>query len=273
MNAAQITLALLSLVLAGSSAVGTHLNFPGAVEGVQGTEGQKPPSDFTRLAARLAQQRLGGAEESEKLQEQALGILDSLVLEVLDAAGEPNLDRLNQRLAALAVQQPSVGENYRVLRLGGNLAAYALAANFGLGGPSAVRLYAPTARRHALAARIDRFAQKDFFDEYLEVVPVSGSGSGPATIFVTVTGRTDELQTGAFTLWRLTPQGVQAVWTSDILQQSSYDSRPDGFQLTYCADTDEDRPRICRQMMRDRYVWDGVAWKRVEQVHLPVPKR
>ncbi len=230
---------------------------------------QKPESEFARLALRLAQQRLAGAEESEKLQEQALGILDSMALGTLNAAGEPDLGALNQRLAGLVTQQPPVGEEYGMVRLGGSPAAYALVANFGLGGPSAVRLYRGVAGRYALAARIDRFAQKDFFDEYLELIPIAA----PVTLFVTVTGRTDELQTGAFTLWRFEGDRVQGVWASDILPQSSYESRADGFRLTYCAETDEDNPRLCRRMTRDRYAWDGAAWKRIEQTAVPVPKR
>ncbi len=229
----------------------------------------KPESEFARLAVRLVQQRLGGAEESEKLQEQALAILDGMALQTLNAPGDPNLEALNQRLAALVTQQPPVGENYGVVRLDGNPAAYALVANFGLGGPSAVRLYRGLAGRYALAARIDRFTQKDFFDEYLELVPIAA----PVTLFVTVTGRTDELQTGAFVLWRFDGDRVKALWASDILPQSSYESRSDGFRLTYCAETDEDNPRVCRRMTRDRYVWDGAAWKRAEQTSLPVPKR
>ncbi len=230
---------------------------------------QKPVATFRRLAEQLAEERLGGAEGSEARQEQALGILDRMVLETLNGASAPELDALNQRLAALVTQQPPVGEGYRVVRLNGSPAVYALAANFGLAGPSAVRLYRSAAGRYALAARIDRFAQKDFFDEYLELAPVTA----PQVLFVTVAGRTDDLQTGAFTAWLFDGERLKAVWSSEILQQSSYESRPDGFRLTYCAETDETNPRVCQRMVRDRYVWDGGAWKRVEQTPLPVPKR
>jgi len=233
------------------------------------TQDQKPEFEFGRLAVRLAQQRLGSSEANEKLQERALGILDSLVLETLNVPGDANLEALNQRLAALVTQQPPVGEDYHVVRLGGTPPVYALVANFGLGGPSAVRLYRGVAGRYGLAARIDRFAQKDFFDEYLELVPIAGQ----VTLFITVTGRTDELETGAFTLWRFDGDSVKAIWATDILQQSSYENRSDGFRLTYCAETDEDNPRVCRRMVRDRYVWDGSTWKRVEQTPVPVPKR
>ncbi len=241
----------------------------GAVQKTQEVAAQKPESTFQRLAEQLAQRRLDAAEESEALQEQALRILDKMVLEALSGGSEPDLDTLNQRLAALVTQQPPVGEDYQAVRLGGNPAVYTLVANFGLGGPSAVRLYRRSAERYALAARIDRFAQRDFFDEYLKLVPVTG----PVILFVTIAGRTDELQTGAFTAWRFDGQRLQAVWSSDILQQSSYESGADGFRLAYCAETEEDNPRVCRRMTRDRYVWDGATWKRVEQTPFPVPKR
>jgi len=231
-------------------------------------EGQDPNREFRRLAEQLADQRLAEAEGTPAVQEKALAILDAMVLEALNSSTQPNLEGLNQHLAALVTQQPPVGEGYRVLRLGGSPAVYALVANFGLGGPSAVRLYAARGR-YALAGRIDRFAQKDFFDEYLELVPLSA----PAVLFVTVAGRTDDLQTGVFTAWQLDGQHLKAVWSSDLLQQSSYETGPDGFRLTYCVRTDEDNPRTCREMSRDRYVWDGGAWKRVEQTAVPVPER
>lgn len=236
-------------------------------------QAQKPESEFTRLAGRLAGQRLAEAEEGEKLQEQALAILDGLVFEALNAGSHPDLDAVNQRLAGLVRQPPAVGESYRLVSLGGSPDVYALVANFSLGGPSAVRLYRSVASRYGLAARVDRFAQKDFFDEYLEVVPVPGPKPGLAVLFVTVTGRTDELQTGAFTAWRFGGDTVKALWSSDILQQSSYELRPEGFRLTYCAETDENSPSLCRRMTRDLYTWDGAVWKRVEQASVPVPKR
>src|SRR5207245_477609 len=112
---------------------------PGGARGpLERVQVQKPESEFARLAARLAEQRLGGADEGQKLQEQALAILDGLALEALNAPQGLDLEALNKRLDAMATQQPPVGESYRVLRLGGQPAPYALVANFGLGGPSAV---------------------------------------------------------------------------------------------------------------------------------------
>jgi uncharacterized coiled-coil protein SlyX len=258
--------ALLRSALAGGVALWA---FAGWVTGsTERLEGQEPNREFRRLAEQLADQRLAEAEGTQALQEKALGILDAMVLEAVNSSTPPNLEGLNQHLAALVTRQPPVGEGYRVLRLGGSRAVYALVANFGLGGPSAVRLYAARGR-YALAGRIDRFAQKDFFDEYLELVPLPA----PVVLFITVAGRTDDLETGVFTAWQLDGQRLKAVWSSDLLQQSSYETGPDGFQLTYCVRTDEDNPRACREMSRDRYVWEGSAWKRVEQTVVPVAKR
>jgi len=231
-------------------------------------EAQDPNREFRRLAMQLADQRLAEAEGTQAVQEKALGILDAMVLEALNSSTQPDLEVLNQHLATLLTQQPPVGEGYRVLRLGGSPTVYSLVANFGLAGPSAVRLYTAQGR-YALAGRIDRFAQKDFFDEYLELVPLSA----PVVLFVTVAGRTDDLQTGVYTAWQFDGQRLKSVWSSDLLQQSSYEAGPDGFRLTYCLQTDEDNPRACREMLRDRYVWDGGAWKRAEETPVPVPKR
>src|SRR2546427_3829189 len=49
-------------------------------------------------------------------QEQALGILDAVVLDGLNAAGRPNPALLNEQLAEFVSQAPLVGENYRILR-------------------------------------------------------------------------------------------------------------------------------------------------------------
>ena len=164
--------------------------------------------------------------------------------------------------------QPPVGEGYRVVRLGGDPATYALLADFGLGGPSAVRVYAGAPGHLGLSARVDRYAQKDFFDGYIEIVPLAG----PAALFVTVAGRTDELQTGVFTAWYFDGRSVTPVWASDILQQSTYEAAADGFRLTYCAETDPADSGACRSMQRDRYVWQDRAWKRAETTALsPAP--
>ncbi len=260
-------LAVSFLLIGGASAVCVSLPaLGGALAGRQAAQGN---TEFGRLAAQLSQARLGGAEDNEKLLDQALTILDGLALTALNASATPDLDALNQRLASLATQEPPVGENYRVMRLGATPAVYALAANFGLGGPSAVRLYSPAAGRYVRSGRIDRFAQKDFFDENLELVLVQA----PVVLFVTITGRTDDLQTGSFAAWLLDGDRLKLVWISDLLQQSTYESGGDGFRLTYCAQTAEENPRVCRRMVRDRFAWEGGAWKRAEQKAVPVPKR
>jgi hypothetical protein len=237
-----------------------------------GTSSQHEP-EFARLAERLAAQRLAGVEDDQAMQEKALAALDAIVLTGLNAPGEPALAALNQRLAALVTRGPGTGESFRVLKLAGRSAAYVLTANFSLAGPSAVRVYAGAPGHLALAAQIDRSTHKDFFDEYLEVVSVAGSADSGISLFVTAAGRTDDLQTGEFTAWSFDGSRLKQLWISDLLQESSYEATLEGFKLTYCAQTDEDNPRLCRRMTRDRYTWDGTEWKRMEQTAVPVPKR
>ena len=227
----------------------------------------KRTEEFSRLAAQLAAKRQQGDEETEKLQEQALGILDSVVLDGLNATNRPNLAALNEQLAKFVSQTPPVGEDYRVTALDTGSSAYALVANLGVGGPSAVRLYSKPAAavRYQLSARIDRFTQKDFFDEYLELIPAAPT----AGVFVTVSGRTDELQTGSFNAWQFDGQKVRLLWASELLSRSNYENRPDGFFLSFCAEPDEDKPRECHQISEDRYQWDGAVWKRIEHKVIP----
>jgi hypothetical protein len=234
---------------------------------VAALDAQQPDVAFKRLAAQVVDQRLDGKEGNESQQEEALGILDRLVLAALNAPAV-DLNALNARLAKLVEQAPPVGEGYCVVPLGTGPRAYALAVNFGLSGPSAVRLYAGSAAGgYRRVARIDAFTQTDFFDEYLELLPLPGADA----VFVTVTGRTDELETGSFAAWHFDGKRLKLLWSTDILQQSSYEAGPAGFRLTFCAETDEDRPRVCRQMVRERYVWAEGAWKRVERE--PVAKQ
>ena len=150
---------------------------------------QPSPAEFGRLAARLAGDRAGAPAEQEPLQEQALQMLDRVALPYLNSAapggagadpsGRPSaVATLNRTLATFVTRQPPIGEGYRVLPLAANPAIYALIADFGLSGPSAVRLYAGAPGQLALVARIDRYAQKDYFDDYMELVPVSTSAPG-----------------------------------------------------------------------------------------------
>jgi len=220
--------------------------------------------EFKRLATQLSEARFDGAAENEAIQEKAMRYLDSLASVALGSSGAPDLDGFNQRLASLVSHDPPVGENYQLLRLGGNPAAYALVANFGLGGPAAVRVYAGTGDRFALAAKIDHFVQPDFFDSDIELIPVSVAE--PA--FVIVAGRTDDLATGVFSAWRFDGRRAAMLWSSDLLQQSSYQTDASGFHLTYCSQPDDDHPARCPKMARDLYRLEAGDWKRIESTSL-----
>lgn len=229
-------------------------------------------AEFKRLAAQISAQRQSGGEVSASLFDYSLGLLDKMVLETLNVPAVPNLRVINTQLGLLVTRRPAVGQGYRVVRLGGVPPAYALVANFGVGGPSAVRVYQLISRGNfRLLGRIDRFSQKNFFDDYLELVPVESR----SPVFVTVAGRTDELKSGAFIAWRIHGDKLEPVWSTDLLKNSSYESAPGGFLLTYCSDYSEDRPKDCRKMTREHYSWDGKAWLRVEDTTLPstAPKR
>jgi hypothetical protein len=227
-----------------------------------------PSIEFKRLVAQLSHARLDGAAESEASQEKALGILDGFASSVLGSSTPPDLDAANRRLGELVSHVPPVGENYRLLRLGGSPAAYAMVVNFGLGGPAAVRIYSHATGRYALAARIDRFVEKDFFDSDIELIPMSTA----EPVFVIVAGRTDDLATGMFSAWRFDGRRAAPLWSSDLLQQSSYAADGDGFHLTYCSQPDEDHPAQCLKMRRDLYRLEASEWKRIATEDLGVVK-
>ncbi len=222
-------------------------------------------AEFQQLAAQLAEQRVNGGEEKPEPQERALAILDGIVLEALNRSARLDREALNQTLAPLVSDESAIGESYQIMPLGGDPPAFVLLANFGLSGPSAVRIYARRSTSFRLADRIDRFARPAFLDEYLELVPLDVFPG----VFVTVMGRTDGLRTGVFTAWRFDGERATQLWTSDLLPQSSYESARDGFRLTYCAESDVDHPRVCRRMVRDLYTWDGMAWKLLNRTELP----
>lgn len=230
--------------------------------------GADAAAEFKRIVAELSTARLGGGEENQAQMEKALLYLDTVALPMLNGSAEPNLEGANRSLAGLVSHDPPVGENYRLVKLGGNPAVYALLVNFGQGGPAAVRIYAGSAGHYVLGAKIDHFTQKDFFDSDVELV--SASNSDP--VFITISGRTDDLSTGLFLAWRFDAHGVAALWSSDLVQQSSYEADKDGFRLAYCSKVDEDRPSECLKMSRDLYRFQGGEWKRLESVDLPSPK-
>jgi hypothetical protein len=143
-----------------------------------------------------------------------------------------------------------------------------MVVNFGLGGPAAVRIYGSVDGRYSLAAKIDHFVQKDFFDSDIEIASVSDSDP----VFVTISGRTDDLSTGQFVVWRLDGNQITALWTSDLLQQSTYGADGSGFHLAYCSQVDEDHPSNCLKMARDLYRYQDREWKRIETAESPVSK-
>src|SRR5258708_19134155 len=164
----------------------------------------KRHEEFARLALQIALKRQQGEEEEEKLQENALGLLDATVLEEFNSRASPDVALLNEQLSRFVSQNSPAGEDYHIIPLAGIPPVYALTVNIGVGGPSAVRLYAKRsgAAQYQRAARVDRYTQKDFFDEYLVLIPVAA-----ADVFVTISGRTDDLQTGSFSAWQVNDKG------------------------------------------------------------------
>jgi hypothetical protein len=243
------------------------LSFFTAAAALAQTQPASRETQFRELAAQLQDARLAGGAESQPREEQALGLLDGFVLEGLNTTGAADLEAINRRLAGLVTRQPALGEGYRVSRIGKAPPAYALLVDFGLSGPSAVRIYVGSRGHARLAAGIDRYSYPDFLDDYLELLPVDPA----AGVFVTVAGRTDALATGSFMAWRFDGSRVEKLWTSDILQQSRYEARGGGFQLSYCARTDDRRPEICLRMVEDLYRFEDGRWQRVREKALPLP--
>ena len=219
--------------------------------------------EFAKLADQLAANRAAETETSQATEQQALEMLDRAVLPSLNVSAADQA-ALNQRLSKFVTREPPLGEGFRVFALGGTPASFALLADFGGSGPSAVRIYAGAPGKLSLAARLDRYAQPDFLDDYIELVPIPG----PAAVFVTVAGRTDDFKTGVFTAWHFDGHRVEQVWTSDIVSQSNYEVTPTGFQLDYCADDNPDDPRACHDIRRERFAWMDGAWKQSESMTL-----
>jgi hypothetical protein len=226
-----------------------------------------PTAEFKRLSQDLSAVRLAGGDESAAPLEKALGYLDSVAISALNVSATPNLEGANRSLAGLVSRIPPVGENYRLVKLGGAASVYAMIVNFGQGGPAAVRVYAGAPGHLALAGRIDHFTVKDFFDSDIELVAASTS----EPVFVTISGRTDDLSTGVFAAWRFDGRQLMALWNSDLLQQSSYGADESGFHVAYCSRVDDDRPAQCLKMSRDVYRYQNGEWKRTETTDLPAP--
>jgi hypothetical protein len=226
-----------------------------------------PTAEFKRLSQDLSAVRLAGGDEPAARLEKALGYLDSVAISALNVSATPNLEGANRSLAGLVSRIPPVGENYRLVKLGGAASVYAMIVNFGQGGPAAVRVYAGAPGHLALAGRIDHFTVKDFFDSDIELVAASTS----EPVFVTISGRTDDLSTGVFAAWRFDGRQLMALWNSDLLQQSSYGADESGFHVAYCSRVDDDRPAQCLKMSRDVYRYQNGEWKRTETTDLPAP--
>jgi hypothetical protein len=225
-------------------------------------------AEFRQSAAQLSSARLSGGDETKVQLEKPLAYLDAIAIAALNASTTPDLDAANRQLEGLIAQGSPVGENYHLMKLGGSPAVYAMEINFGLGGPAAVRIYAGEPSRYRLAGQIDHFTQPDFLDSDIELVSVSAA----AHVFVTVSGRTDDLSTGAFAAWQFNEHGVTNLWNSDLLQQSSYELEARGFRIAYCSQVDDDRPSQCLKMSRDLYQLDDGKWKRIETAELPSAK-
>jgi hypothetical protein len=244
-------------LLAGTIAMGLALGaaIPAAA--------QIDVSSFHQMSTQLSGDReatqIGQAADpgSQGLENKALEALDSLVLTSLNVAGSPNVDAINKSLASLVPTDTATGEDYEVVELAGVAPTYALVANFGLAGPSAVRLYAGSAGHFALVGKIDTYDPAKFYDDYLALVPIVA----PETVFMTVAGRTDDQQTGLFTVWYFDGQELHQVWNSDMLAQSHYETDASGVHLTFCAKPDNEHPDECARMVRDTFSWEDVAWK------------
>ncbi len=256
--------------LAASSAPLSHLD-----AGAQDAKGAID-ADFSSAVAAMAGSDPSDAAVIEKSEKRALGILDGLVISALSGSGRPDLDTLNARLATLVSQEHGYGEAYRVIRLGGKPLIFTLVADFGLGSPSAIRLYAEqeSPARFALAGEIDRFTQKDLFDDSLDLQPLPLPDLAPGVVFVTVAGRTDQLQTGMFTAWRFDGKQLTQLWTTDLISHSTFEIAGDNFILTYCHEPADQDLKTCPSMVREKYAYsipDG-KWRLVSAEPATNPK-
>jgi hypothetical protein len=234
-------------------------------------------ADFSSAIAAMANSDPNDAAAIEKSEKKALGILDGVILSTLNANGRPDLDSLNARLANLGTHDHDFGEGYRVARLSSKPAVYALVADFGLGAPSAVRLYAeqgsPT--KYGMAGEIDRFTQKDLFDDSLDLVELPLPENISGALFVTVAGRTDQLKTGVFTAWRFDGKQLEQLWSTDLISHSKYEISADSFALTYCHDPVDQDSKTCQSMVREKYAYsasDG-KWRQVSSEPVPNGKQ
>lgn len=232
---------------------------------------QRPPAftpemeeTFRRLSAELAAARLEGDDTEEDDEEHALELLDALVLGGLVAAAEPDLAALNRRLEALAAVPARVGESYRLARLAPRAPGqryYVLAVNFGFAGPAAARVYSCCDDDCRLAGSVDADYDAELFDENLVVHALDVD----EPVFVLVTGRADELSTGAFAAWRFSPAGLDRLWAVELSPRAEYEMLPDGIRVRYCAEPDFYRPEACVRMARESWAWRGGGWRQLPE--------
>ncbi len=212
----------------------------------------------------------------EKLEKKALDILDGLVRSALGGGVPPDLDSLNAHLANLGSHDRAFGEMYRVIRLGGKPPVFALLADFGLGEPSAIRLYAEkgSPAQFALAGEISRLTQKDILDDSIEVLVVPLPEPESDVVFITVAGRTDDLQTGIFTAWRYDGKQLTQLWTSDLISHSTFEMSGSNLVLNYCHDPADQDSKTCGSMVREKYSYSNSEgqWRRVSSEPIPNPK-
>lgn len=255
MRATPTLAALFLLVLPAFPAVAQTLQPPAFTPEMEET--------FRRLSAELAAARLDGDDTEEDDEERALELLDALVLGGL-AAPEPDLAALNRRLEALAAVPVRVGESYRLARLAPRAVGpryYVLAVNFGFAGPAAARVYSCRNGDCRLAGSVDADYDAELFDENLVVHALDVD----EPVFVLVTGRTDELSTGAFAAWRFTSAGLDRLWAVELSPRAEYEMLPDGIRVRYCAEPDLYRPEACVRMARESWAWRGGAWRQLPE--------
>jgi hypothetical protein len=224
-------------------------------------------ADFASTVSAMVNADPGDTAGIEKLEKKALGILDSLVMTTLSGSSPADLESLNARLANLGSQERGFGESYRVVKLGGKPLVFALVADFGLGAPSAIRLYSQqgSPAHSAFAGEIDRLIQKDMLDDSLDLLPVPLPETASDVVFVTVAGRTDQLQTGIFTAWRFDGKQLTQLWTTDLISHSTFEMSGGNLILSYCHDPAEQDAKTCRSMVREKYMYSvaEVLWKQV----------
>jgi hypothetical protein len=233
-------------------------------------------ADFSSAVAAMANSDPNDATTIEKSEKKALAILDGLVLSTLNASPSPDLNSLNTRLESLGSHDHGFGEAYRVVRLGGKHSVFGLVADFGLGSPSAIRLYAEqgSPAHFALAGEIDRFTQKDLFDDSIDILTIPLPEQVSDIVFVTVAGRTDQLKTGIFTAWRFDGKQLTQLWITDLVSHSTFELAGDNFILTYCHDPADQDSKVCQSMVREKYTYsvsDG-KWRQVSTEPVSNPK-